>query len=234
LREADRLKSTLISSVSHELKTPLAAATARVTGLIEEGESCDAGRVQEELAAVAEDLGRLNDSIGDLLDFSRLESDAWQPHFEPCDVRDILGTVLSRLSASQRDRLHFELADDLPELHADFAQLARALSNLVENAVLYSAPNTMVTVGARAIGGVAELWIEDTGPGVPDTEKPYVFEKFYRGSVSATVPSGTGLGLAIAREIVRTHGGSISVEDADPHGARFVLALPIEEQKESL
>ncbi len=138
LREADRLKSTLVSSVSHELKTPLAAATARVTGLVEEGTGCDAERVQEELAAVAEDLERLNDSIGDLLDFSRLESDAWQPHFEPYDLRDILGTVVSRLSTAQRDRVRFELAEDLPELRADFAQLARALSNLVENALLYS------------------------------------------------------------------------------------------------
>ena len=142
--------------------------------------------MQEELVAVAEDLERLNDSIGDLLDFSRLESDAWQPHFEPYDLRDILGTVLSRLSAAQRDRLRFELAEDLPELSADFAQLARALSNLVENALLYSPSSTVVIVGARSVDDAAELWVEDLGPGVPDSEKPHVFEKFYRGSASAT------------------------------------------------
>jgi two-component system sensor histidine kinase KdpD len=231
LREVDRLKSTLVSSVSHELKTPLAAATARVTGLVEEGVGCDAVRVQEELAAVAEDLERLNDSIGDLLDFSRLESDAWQPHFEPYDLRDILGTVLSRLSAAQRDRLRFELAEDLPELRADFAQLARALSNLVENALIYSPNNAVVIVGARCLDGVVELWVEDLGPGVPLSEKPYVFEKFYRGSMSSTVPSGTGLGLAITREIVRTHGGTIRVEDREPHGARFVMRIPTVEEE---
>jgi two-component system sensor histidine kinase KdpD len=231
LREADRLKSTLVSSVSHELKTPLAAATARVTGLVEEGVGCDAERVQDELAAVAEDLERLNDSIGDLLDFSRLESDAWQPRFEPYDVRDILGTVLSRLSAAQRDRLRFELAEDLPELRADFAQLARALSNLVENALIYSPSDTVVIVGARSVDGVVELWVEDLGPGVGPSEKPHVFEKFYRGSVSSTVPSGTGLGLAITREIVRTHGGTIRVDDVDPHGARFVMTIPSAEEE---
>jgi two-component system sensor histidine kinase KdpD len=233
LREADRLKSTLVSSVSHELKTPLAAATARVTGLVEEGADCDAGRVQEELAAVAEDLGRLNGSIGDLLDFSRLESDAWEPRFETYDLRDILGTVLSRLSSAQRDRLRFELAEDVPELRADFAQLARALSNLVENALLYSQDTTVVIVGARILGRVVELWVQDQGPGVPESEKPYVFEKFYRGGVSATVPSGTGLGLAITREIVRTHGGTIRVEDADPHGARFVMVIPVDTEEPS-
>ncbi len=231
LREADRLKSTLVSSVSHELKTPLAAATARVTGLVEEGEGCDAARVQAELVAVAEDLVRLNDSIGDLLDLSRLESDAWQPHLEPHDLRDVLGTVLARLSQSQRERVRFELAENLPEVRADFAQLARALANLVENALLYSPVSMPVVVGARPFRGAVELWVADSGPGIPDSEKPRVFEKFYRGTSSASVPSGTGLGLAITREIVRTHDGTVRVEDASPNGARFVLVIPAANQE---
>ena len=231
LREADRLKSTLVSSVSHELKTPLAAATERVTGLVEEGESCAAARVHEELIAVAEDLSRLNDSIGDLLDLSRLESDAWQPRFEQHDIRDILGTVLSRLPAPQRARVHFELAEDLPDVLADHAQLARALSNLVENALVYSPAEGAVTVGAHLRGDALRLWVEDAGPGVPAAEKVRIFEKFYRGSASARVPSGTGLGLAIAREIVRTHDGTLRVEDADPQGARFVLTIPVAQEE---
>jgi two-component system, OmpR family, sensor histidine kinase KdpD len=226
LREADRLKTTLVSSVSHELKTPLAAATARVTGLVEEGEGCDAARVHEELSAVAEDLSRLNDSIGDLLDLSRLESDAWHPAFEAHDVRDILGTVLSRLPASQRNRLHFELPDDLPDVRADYAQLARALSNLVENALAYSPSDSEVLVSARHSGDFVQLRVEDHGPGVSAAEKSRIFEKFYRGEAASRAPSGTGLGLAIAREIVRTHGGTLQVEDAAPHGARFVMTIP--------
>jgi two-component system sensor histidine kinase KdpD len=227
LREADRLKSTLVSSVSHELKTPLAAATARVTGLVEEGESCDSARVQSELSAVAEDLERLNDSIGDLLDLSRLESDAWQPHFESHDVRDILGTVLGRLSAVQKARVRFELADEIPDVRADFAQLARAIANLVENALHYAPADTQVTIGAAPRAEMVEIWVSDAGPGVPDAEKQYVFDKFFRGQASAGVPSGTGLGLAITREIVRTHHGTVRVEDAAPHGARFVATVPI-------
>lgn len=232
LREADRLKSTLVSSVSHELKTPLAAATARVTGLVEEGEGCDAARVQEELVAVAEDLGRLNDSIVDLLDFSRLESDAWLPRFELHDVRDILGTVVSRLTTAEAERVRFELGQGLPEIQVDFAQMARALSNLIENALLYS-PSGAVVVGARSLPGTMQLRVEDSGPGVPDSEKPLVFEKFYRGSASGSVPSGTGLGLAIAREIVRTHGGTLRVEDSALGGACFVLTVPVTHKETS-
>jgi two-component system, OmpR family, sensor histidine kinase KdpD len=226
LREADRLKSTLVSSVSHELKTPLAAATARVTGLVEEGEGCDASRMHSELIEVADDLGRLNASIGDLLDLSRLEADAWEPRFEAHEVRDILGTVLSRQSASQRDRVHFDIAEDVGDVRADFAQLARAISNLVENALAYSPPGSDVVVGARLRDRAVRLWVEDSGPGIPDAEKPHIFEKFHRGTVAESAPTGTGLGLAIAREIVRTHEGTLGVEDVVPHGARFVLTIP--------
>jgi two-component system sensor histidine kinase KdpD len=233
MREADRLKNTLVSSVSHELKTPLAAATARVTGLVEEATECDPARLRDELGAVAEDLGRLNSSIVDLLDLSRLESDAWQQHLDDVDVSDILGTVRSRLPVSQRERVRFELAEDLPTVHVDFAQIARAITNLVDNALTYSPAAEPVTVGANRRGDDVEVWVRDLGPGVPAAEKLRVFEKFYRGSASGSSPSGTGLGLAIAREIARSHDGRIRVEDAQPHGARFVLSLPAGPEEES-
>jgi len=230
-READRLKATFVSSISHELKTPLAAATARVTGLIEEGEACDVERVRDELTEVADDLVRLNASIGDLLDLSRLESDAWQPTFEPCEMADILGTVLSRLPATARSRVRFRLADDLPLVDADFGQLARAISHLVENALAYSPPHSAVTVAADAGAGTLRLSVADVGPGVSSDEHERIFEKFYRGAAASTMPTGTGLGLAIAREIVDAHGGTLVVEDVSPHGARFVMSLPVGDEK---
>lgn len=232
LRESDRLKSTLVSSVSHELKTPLAAVTARVTGLIEEGEGCDAARVRSELGMVAEDLGRLESSIRDLLDLSRLESDSWRPRPEAYGIGEILGTVMSRLPAGQQQRVRFDVPDELPEIRVDFSQWARALSNLVENALAYGPADGPVTVGARVLGHEAIVWVEDGGPGVPDDEKDEVFEKFFRGSAASAVPGGTGLGLAITREIVRTHGGRVWVEDAEPRGARFIVALPLGEEVE--
>lgn len=226
LRESDRLKSTLLSSVSHELKTPLAAVTARVTGLLEDDEVLEPERVRAELNAVTSDLGRLNASIGDLLDFSRLETDAWRPVPDVFDMADILGTVATRVSAEQRGRVSFEVPRELPTVCVDFGQLSRALYNLVENALVYSPPGAPVRVTARALGGEVITCVEDRGPGVPDAEKGRVFEKFYRGSAAGGVPSGTGLGLAIAAEIVRANHGRVWVEDVEGGGARFAIALP--------
>ncbi len=229
LGEADQLKSTLVSSVSHELKTPLAAAVARVTGLLDEGEGCGSERVRQELAAVANDLARLDSSIGDLLDLSRLESDAWRPSHEQHDIGDVLGTVLARLAPGSKQRVRFDLDEDLPLVSVDFAQLARALSNIVENALAYSPSDAPVVVTARHVSDDVRITVEDSGPGVPAAERTAVFGKFYRGSASTLAPAGTGLGLTIADEIVRMHGGRIWVEDAIPHGARFVVMLPASE-----
>jgi len=228
LRESDRLKATLVSSVSHELKTPLAAVTARVTGLLEEGENCGPERVRSELAAVSEDLGRLDASIRDLLDLSRLESDAWRPRPDVYELGEVLGTVARRIPVAQRARVVFSVPDDLPQVRVDFNQIARVVSSLVENALEYSPADAPVDVGARVLGYEMLVWVEDRGPGVPDQEKQQVFEKFFRGSASGASPAGTGLGLAIVREIVRHHRGRVWVEDVDPHGARFVISLPLE------
>jgi signal transduction histidine kinase len=121
----------------------------------------------------------------------------------------------------------FEVPEDLPPVRVDFAQWARALSNLIDNALLYSPADEIVRVGARVLGNEVLVWVEDRGPGVPDAEKEQVFEKFYRGSTSTASASGTGLGLAIAREIARAHRGRVWVEDAAPSGARFVISLPL-------
>jgi two-component system sensor histidine kinase KdpD len=232
LKESDRLKSTLVSSVSHELKTPLAAATARITGLIDEFGGEPDSRSRQELVAVAEDLGRLNDSIADLLDLSRLESDAWRPQFEQHEIGDVLGTVVARMSADDRARVRFELAPELPLVAVDFAQLARAITNLIDNALRYSPAEQDVVVGAAVEGGELRLWVLDRGPGVADAEKPLVFDKFFRGAASGVAPGGTGLGLAICHEIVRSHGGNVWVEDGDAGGARFILALPLPDADE--
>ncbi len=227
LRESDRLKGTLLSSVSHELKTPLAAVRARITGLLEGDVACETERLGDELRSVEEDLSRLDSSIADLLDLSRLESDAWRATPDEYEVSEVLGSVLARLPREQKDRVVFEVPDDLPTVRVDFAQWVRAIANLLENALTYSPPGSRVGVGARRLADEVLLWVEDNGPGVSDEEKPRVFEKFYRGDASASVPSGTGLGLAITREVARAHGGRAWVEDADPTGSRFYVSVPV-------
>lgn len=229
LREADKLKSTLVSSVSHELKTPLASVTATVSNLLESDVEWDAANVREELEAVQDDLNRLNSSISALLDLSRLEAAAWEPSRDWYEFGEILGTALSKIPQKQRARVSFELPDDLPMIDVDFPQWARVLQNLLENALSYSSSESPVRVGAAAGAEDVRMWVEDEGPGIPPEDKERVFDKFYRGKTAGRVPSGTGLGLAVTREIVRFHGGRIWVEDAAPHGARMVISLPKED-----
>ena len=227
LREADRLKSSLLSSVSHELKTPLAALTATVSNLLEGDVPWNEKSVRDELRAIVADVARLNNSIGALLDLSRLEARAWEPHRELYELPDILAASLGALPVHQRAQVTIALPDDLPPLRVDFEQFVRVFQNLLENAMLYAGAGPL-RVGAQATaGGRVRLWVEDEGPGVPTGEHEAVFEKFYRvRQTGVKVRSGTGLGLAITREIVRAHGGSIRVEDVVPRGARFVIDLP--------
>jgi two-component system, OmpR family, sensor histidine kinase KdpD len=229
-READQLKSSLLSSVSHELKTPLAALTATVSNLLESDVDWDEQSVRDELRAIVGDVTRLNNSIGALLDLSRLEAHAWEPRRDLYDLEDIVAAGVDTLPAHERARVLIELPEDLPPVAVDFAQWTRVMQNLLENAFLYAGAGSPVTAGAQATDRGLRIWVSDEGPGIPADEQEAVFDKFYRGRSSGTkAPSGTGLGLAITREIVRAHGGTIHVEDVRPHGAQFVIMLPTED-----
>ncbi|HEX5640813.1 MAG TPA: DUF4118 domain-containing protein [Thermoleophilia bacterium] len=228
-READRLKSSLLSSVSHELKTPLAALTATVSNLLESDVDWDEDSVRDELRAIVDDVARLNNSIGALLELSRLEAHAWEPRLELYELSDIVAAAVDALPARMRGRVVQELPEDSPVVSVDFEQMKRAIQNLLENAIVHGRQDGDVSVGARVWHEGVRLWVEDQGPGVPPDEHEAVFEKFYRGRPNEErVVSGTGLGLAIAREIVHAHGGAIVVEDVKPHGARFVIILSFE------
>jgi two-component system sensor histidine kinase KdpD len=229
LEEADRLKSTLVSSVSHELKTPLASVAATVTHLLENDIEWDPASFRRDLETAEKDLERLNGSIGSLLDLSRLESGSWSPKRDWHDLGEILGSARSKISRLQRSRLRIKIQENLPPLYADYRQWVRAILNLLENALEYSPPGSLVRVGAALVDSEIRIWVEDEGPGIAPDERERIFDKFFRGRSSAHVPGGTGLGLAIAREIIHFHGGKITVESASPKGARFVIHLPYKE-----
>lgn len=230
LQEADKLKSTLISSVSHELKTPLSSVTATISNLLEQDIEWDDKHVREELQAIQDDLLRLGSSIESLLDLSRLESAAWEPHRELLEFGEILGTAIARAPQKQRGRISFDVPDDLPMIRVDFLQWTRVLENLLVNALTYSPEDTEVIVSAFSNGDEIRIQVEDSGPGIAPEDRERIFDKFFRGKASIGAQSGTGLGLAITREIVRYHGGKIWVEDVVPHGARMVISLPKEDE----
>ena len=226
LKEGDKLKSAIFSSVSHELKTPLSSLTATISGLLEGDMPMDLPHIRHELGAVKKDLDRLAHSIGSLLDLSRLEAEAWKPDLQWVELGEVLGGVLFRLDRTERDRVEVELAEDLPLIQVDFHQWGRLLMHVLENALSYSPPGSPVSIGAARTGSGLETWIADQGPGIPPEEKEKVFSKFFRGASSNALPGGTGLGLPIALEIARVHGGAIRVENNLPRGARFVILLP--------
>lgn len=226
LKESEKIKSVLISSVSHELKTPLASATATVTNILEADIHMDDAKIRNELETVRYDLDRLNSSISSLVDLSLLETETWIPRMELYEPGEILATMRSKIPARQQSRILWLVPDNLPLIRVDFNQWARALQNLLENALIYSPSQSPVTVGASYTGEATEISIEDEGPGISQDERKLVFNKFFRGESSSLAPSGTGLGMAIAYEIVKYHGGEIRIEDSRPKGTRIVVSLP--------
>ena len=226
--DADRLKTAIVSSVSHELKTPLASITAAVPDLSSEDVTHSEAEVRTRLASVIEDLGRLENSIGDLLDTSRLEAGQWRATADTWEAGEIVADVVSRLAGPQRSRVTFDVPEPGPTVHVDFAQLSRALTNVLDNALLYGPAGEPVVIGARRSGDRTLVWVEDHGPGVSAADRELVFDKFYRGDEGRARSGSTGLGLSIAREIVQANGGMLTLEDVAPTGARFVISLPAE------
>ncbi len=225
-QESERLKRTLISSVSHELKTPLAAIKATMTSLLGEDVAWDRDMVRAEVRTACEDLTRLDASIEELLNLSRLKADDWTPQRDWYEFGEVVGAMLAKLPAAERRRIAFAIPEELPAFCIDFQQWLQVVLHLTENALAYAPPGSQVVIGASALPHELRFWVEDQGPGIPPGERERIFEQFYRGSTAAKAPTGTGLGLAIAAEIVRFHDGRIWVEDVQPHGARFVVALP--------
>lgn len=229
IKEIDTLKTAFVNSVSHELKTPLASAMATLTGILETPDSGKRPLAETagELEAVVEDLRRLESNIADLLDMSRLEDAAWQLKRDYYEVGEIIGSVLAGMPVRARERIDLSVDNAIPLVQCDFRQVARALHNLIDNAIAYSAEEDPVLVGARVLGETVNIWVEDRGPGIDPDEREAVFRKFYRSPHVPRHASSTGLGLAITKEIAVRHGGTVWVESVEPHGSRFVFSLPL-------
>jgi two-component system sensor histidine kinase KdpD len=219
LRRSDELKTALLRSVSHDLRTPL-------TSIIAAGTALDSPTLTEperhELSeAVVEEGERLSRLVENLLDVSRLESGSAEPRRTPIDLAGVLEAARESLAADAA-LVKLGIGAEIPELVADPAQLERAFANLLANAVRHG-NGQPVLVRSREVGGRLVVRVVDQGPGIPEQEREQIFEPFYRREGG----QGSGLGLSIARGFIEANGGEIAVESVPGQGSTFVVSFPL-------
>jgi two-component system sensor histidine kinase KdpD len=230
LRQSDQLKSALLASVSHDLRTPLTSIRAAVDNLLDKSLDWDRDALREFHVIISEEVSRLTRLVQNLLEMARIEAGELHPMKEWSSVPEMIDTVLDRCAATlAKHQVRVELKEELPLVKVDARLLASALANLVENAAQYSEAQSEVVVCAVIDANTLTMSIQDEGPGITAQDIPRVFDKFYRGSSrSVNCREGTGMGLAIARGIVEAHSGRVWVESRPGHGSTFSLSVPVE------
>ncbi|MGB7294445.1 MAG: DUF4118 domain-containing protein [Candidatus Aminicenantales bacterium] len=226
LREAEKLQTAFLNSVSHDLRTPLASISGSLTSLLHHPGIAEASR-NALLETAAEEAERLNQLVGDLLDMARVEAGALNVLQKPVDVQDLIGTALGRMEKSlQGFELSIIIPDGMPEVDVDFALALRVLTNLIDNAAKYSMDEKRIEIGAQTEGRSVRIDIADRGIGIPPSDLGQVFDKFHcvRRPQSR---AGTGLGLSVCKGIVEAHGGTIRAENRAGGGTVIKLTLPV-------
>ncbi len=226
--ERDRLQAALLTSISHDLRTPLASILGAADGLAALPELTLDDR-KALLSTIQEEAERLNRFIANLLDMTKLESGALMPNMGLVDVSEVVGSTLRRAERILADhRVETALAPDLPMVRLDPVLFEQVLFNLLDNASKYAPAGTAIRVAGRREGMSVRLQVLDEGPGIPQPELGRVFDKFYRVRKSDSQRAGTGLGLAICRGFVEAMGGTIEAGNrAGGHGAVFTISLPV-------
>ncbi|HEX3989141.1 MAG TPA: ATP-binding protein, partial [Verrucomicrobiae bacterium] len=224
--ESEKLSKALLNSISHELRTPIAAITAAATALTEV-KTPDPSRMHKTLASeIQESAARLNRLVSNLLDMTRLESGNVKPRLEWCDISDLINVALRHNERElSRHRIVLSVPRPLPLVKIDFVLMEQVLNNLLLNAAAYTPAGTDVEIKASVINGEMVLSVADSGPGLPAESLSHLFEKFYR--VPGAPAGGTGLGLSIVKGMVEAHGGRVNVQNRPGGGAEFTVGLPI-------
>ena len=234
--ETERLRSALLTSISHDLKTPLAAVLGSAGTLRDLAEKLSAGEKAELLGTIIDELERLNRFIANLLDMTKLESGAIAPNVALHDLGEIVGSALRRASRIlARHEVELDLAPDLPMLELDAVLFEQVLFNILDNAAKYAPAKTTIRIQAWRDGGTVSLRVIDEGSGIPPADLEHIFDKFYRAQKTDQVRAGTGLGLAISRGFVEAmHGTIVAANRSDRSGAMFTIDLPVPRQKQRL
>lgn len=224
--ETERLRNALLTSVSHDLRTPLATITGAATTILDAGPRLPDATRQELLESIRDEAARLNRLVQNLLQMTRLESGALRLHRDWHSLEEVLGAALGRLARALGDRrVTVSIPPDLPLVPMDDVLIEQVLVNILDNAVKYTPPSSPIRIVGTASNGRVTVEVADCGPGLPPGEERRVFEKFYQAAGGRR--QGAGLGLAICRGIVAAHGGRIWAQSSPGTGAAFLFTLPL-------
>ncbi|NEX92006.1 ATP-binding protein, partial [Caulobacter sp. 17J65-9] len=229
LRRADRLRSALLNSISHDFRTPLSSVLGSATTLLEFGTDLKPAVRRDLLESIAQDARRLNRYVGDLLDMGRLEAGALKPRRSWTDVREVLDAAAERLGERLGGRtIERDFARDLSKVRTDPVLLEQAVLNILDNAAAYAPQDSRIEIATHEDLANVLITIEDEGPGIPADALDRVFDKFRRLQAPSDRGEGLGLGLSIARGFIEAMGGRIAVVSpvAEGRGSRFLIALP--------
>jgi two-component system sensor histidine kinase KdpD len=227
--ETNQLRAAMFSSVTHDLRTPLASIKAGVTSLLDSTVQHDPEQERDLLTTILEETDRLNRLVGNLLDLARIRAGALTPTRQPAAMDEIVEVVLARMRSRLADHVvTAHLPPSLPDVSVDPVQLDQVLTNLLENAGRHAPKGSEIQVSVLWLHGAVQVRVADEGPGVPLDERDRVFEAFYRGSSIPETP-GSGLGLAISKAVVVAHGGRIWIEESPRGGCVVAFEIPGED-----
>ncbi len=230
LETSERLRRAILDTVSHELKTPLAAVQAGLSALEQQTKNDQAQN--ETVGEIKIAVRRLSRVISNLLEMTRIEAGVVQPKLDWCDINEVVGGAVELArDALSRHKVIVDLNENLPMVKLDHLLIEQSLANLLVNAANWSKAGTTITVSADVSSGELRLIASDQGPGIPREEIAHIFEKFYRGAQAR--PGGTGLGLSIVEGFVRAHGGSVRAANRPQGGAEFQIRLLVETLNEN-
>lgn len=227
LKELDKLKTELLSTVSHELRSPLGRIKATVTSLLQQDVDWDEETRREMLASIVVDVDQLSELVSNLLDMSTIEAGMLRLDRDWVNMQDLIKRLGRRWRAAGTHDIRLDVPSRLPAVFVDERRVAQVLNNLVDNAMKFSPPGSRITVSARADGEWLEMSVTDMGIGIEPEHIPRLFDRFYRGAGSSC--GGTGLGLSICKGLVEAHGGFITVQSRPGYGSKFTVRLPLKE-----
>jgi signal transduction histidine kinase len=228
LEEVDRLRRELVASVSHDLRTPLAALRGYLETLQMMGDQLDAAEQRRYVEAASRHTDRLAKLVDSLFELAKLESGGVQPQRERFQLEELAQDVAQPYELRAKDAgvaLHCDLATGLPAVHADIGLVERVLENLIENALRHTPAGGRVTLRVAAAGEEVEVSVADTGRGIAPEALPRIFERFYRAGDDDASGEGMGLGLAIVERILALHDRAVEVESQPGEGTRFAFRL---------